>query len=153
MCGCIGERQEFMINEKRIYLMTRLAVFEKHHKDQLAGVQTYFRSDYIGRQMFKNGLRITLAFLLVLAGWGLYHAETLLVDITKIDVTALGARLLFLYAAVMCAFLVLTYIIQTIRYARAQRDLNQYRELLKALEKAYRQEDSMEATDFRRDFT
>ena len=27
------------MNEKRIYLMTRLAIFEEHHKEQLNGVR------------------------------------------------------------------------------------------------------------------
>lgn len=126
-----------MIDEKRIYLMTKLAIFETHHKEQLDGVQTYFRSDYIGRNMIKNGVRITLAFFLILAGWGLYNVETLIVDITKIDMIAFGARILFLYASVLIGFLVLTYAIQTVRYNRAKKDLQKYRELLKKLEKTY----------------
>ena len=131
-----------MLDEKRIYLMTQLALFEEHHKEQLDGVNAYFRGDYIGRHMIKNGLRVTLVFLLILAGWGLYHAETLIVDITQIDVTALGVRILFAYAVTMCAFLVLTYGIQAIRYARARKDLYQYRELLRQLEKVYQQEET-----------
>ncbi|MDO4344860.1 MAG: hypothetical protein Q4C50_08675 [Eubacteriales bacterium] len=131
-----------MKNEKRIYLMTQLAVFEEHHKDQLSGARTFFRSDYIGGAMIKNGIRITLAFLLALAGWGVYNAETLIVDITKIDVMALGSRILFLYAAIMCIFLVFTYAIQAVRYSRAMEDLYQYRELLKELELSYQMEDA-----------
>ena len=131
-----------MTDEKRIYLMTKLALFEKSHKEQLKGVNTYFRSDYIGRHLIKNGLRVTLAFLLLLTGWGLYNAETLIVDLTKIDVAALGARILFSYAAMMSFFLVLTYAIYAVRYSRARQDLYQYRELLKKLEKAYQEEDA-----------
>lgn len=130
-----------MIHEKRVYLMTQLALFERKHEKQLEGVQKYFRSDYIGKAMIKNGLRITVAFLLGFAGWILYHSETLIVDITKIDVKALGAKILFLYAAVMCLFLLVTYIVQTVRYARAKQDLNRYREMLHKLEKDYWIED------------
>lgn len=130
-----------MLNERRIYLMTKLALFEEQHKEQLNGVQSYFRSDYIGRYLIKNGLRVTLAFLLVLTGWGLYNAETLIVDITQIDVMALGARILFLYGVTMCVFLVLTYIIYAVRYLRAKQDLAKYHELLAQLKKAYQQED------------
>lgn len=43
------------MNEKRIYQMIRLAIFEEHHMEQLEGVRTCFRSDYIGRHMIKNG--------------------------------------------------------------------------------------------------
>ncbi len=131
-----------MLDEQRIYLMVQLALFEERHKNQLDGVQTYFRSDYIGRHMIKNGLRATLAFMLALAGWGLYNAETLIVDITKIDVMALGAKILFLYVLTLCGFLVLTYAIYAVRYARAKEDYNQYQELLQKLERVYRQEDT-----------
>lgn len=139
-----------MPDEKRIYLMTQLALFEEQHREQLDGVQGYFRSDYIGRHLIKNGLRITLAFLLGLAGWGLYHAETLIVDITKIDVMALGARILFLYAVVLCIFLVITYAIYALRYSRAVEDLYEYQELLKQLEKTYREEEESRRNDRRR---
>lgn len=139
-----------MVNEKRTYLMTRLAFFEKHHEKQLEGVQKFFRSDYIGRIMIKNGLRITVAYLLGLAGWGLYHAETLIADITEIDVKALGTRILFLYAVVLCLFLLFTYIVQTVRYARAKQNLYQYREMLGKLEKNYRMEDEGQRMPVRR---
>lgn len=133
-----------MIDEKRIYQMTRLAIFEKNHKEQLDGVRTCFRSDYIGRHMIKNGFRITLAFLLVLLGWGLYNAETLIVDITKIDVEGLVSRIVFYYAAALSVFLVITYAIHRVRYERARQDLYEYREMLKDLEKLYQNEEMME---------
>lgn len=129
------------MNEKRIYVMTQLAMFEESHHQQLTDVRTHFRSDYIGRHMIKNGLRITVAYLLILLGWGMYHAETLVVDITQIDVLALGSRILFLYAVFLSFFLVLTYSIQSVRYLRAGNDLEHYRELLEQLEALYAQED------------
>lgn len=132
-----------MIQEQRIYAMSKLAIFEKNHRDQLNGVRVYFRSDYIGRHMIKNGFRITLAFLLVLAGWGLYHSETLIVDITKIDVQALAARIVFAYATVLSVFLVMTYAIYSVRYERARQDLHQYQEMLKKVSFLYETEDHL----------
>ena len=129
------------MNEKRIYLMTRLAIFEEHHREQLQGVRTCFRSDYIGRHMIKNGLRVTAAFLCILAGWGMYHAETLMLDITRIDVWMLGKQILFLYAVWLSFFLVLTYGIHSIRYMRARKDLEQYQSMLARLEQEYDRED------------
>lgn len=133
-----------MIHEQRVYEMSRLAIFEKNHKDQLDGIRMYFRSDYIGRHLIKNGFRITLAFLLVLAGWGLYHAETLIVDITKIDVQSMVSHILFAYAVVLSVFLVLTYAIYSVRYERARQDLHQYQEMLKKVSFLYEQEDKRE---------
>lgn len=132
-----------MIHEQRIYEMTRLAIFEKNHRDQLDGVRMYFRSDYIGRHMIKNGFRITIAFLLVLVGWGLYNSETLIVDITKIDVQALVASILFAYAVALSVFLVITYAVYRVRYERARQDLCEYQERLKKVEFLYKKEEEM----------
>lgn len=129
------------MNEKRIYLMTRLAIFEESHKEQLQSVRTFFRSDYIGRHMIKNGLRVTAAFLCILAGWGMYHAETIMLDITKMDIWSIGKHLLFLYAVWLMFFLVLTYSIQSIRYVRALKDLEEYRDMLTKLEQEYDREE------------
>ncbi len=139
-----------MTDKRRVKCMIALALFEKNHRGQLKGVNTYFRSDYIGRQLIKNGLRVTLAFLLLLAGWGLYHAETLIVDFTEIDMAALGAKVLFAYAAFLSFFLVLTYAIFALRYARARQDLYEYHALLKELEQAYRDEDTQRALESQR---
>ena len=91
--------------------------------------------------MIKNGLRVTAAFLCILAGWGMYHAETLMLDITRIDVWKLGKQILFLYAVWMSFFMVLTYSIQSVRYMRARKDLEQYKELLPQLEHEYDREE------------
>lgn len=132
---------ENMRSEECIYQMTRLAIFEKQHEEQLQSVQTFFRSDYIGRHMIKNGFRITLAYLLALAGWGIYHSETLIVDIARIDIMNLVSQILFGYAVVLSIFLVITYAIQRVRYERAKEDLYQYQEMLRRLEELYEQED------------
>ena len=121
------------MNEKRIYLMIRLAIFEEHHREQLQGVRTCFRSDYIGRHMIKNGLRVTAAFVCILAGWGMYHAETLMLE----------KQILFLYAAWLIFFLVMTYCIHSIRYMRARKDLEQYQSMLTMLEREYNREDKI----------
>ena len=55
------------MNEKRIYLMIRLAIFEEHHREQLQGVRTCFRSDYIGRHMKKRIKSYSCIFMY--SGW------------------------------------------------------------------------------------
>lgn len=129
------------MKEKRIYYMTKLAIFEEHHREQLQGVRTCFRSDYIGRSMVKNGVRVTAAYLLLLMGWGLYHAEMLVVDISRVDFPVLAARVMFLYAVMLAVFLVMTYSIESVRYARARKDLEEYRSMLKILEQCYEEEE------------
>ena len=73
----------------------------------------------------------------------MYHAETLMLDITRIDVWMLGKQILFLYAAWLIFFLVMTYCIHSIRYMRARKDLEQYQSMLTMLEREYNREDKI----------
>lgn len=129
------------MNVQRVYQMSRLAMFEKEHREELDGARGYFRSDYIGRQMIGTWLRTTAAYLLILAGWGLYHFELLTLRIMEVDIRLLLAGIAAGYAALLFVMLLLTYLIWSYRYAVAEDDLEFYHDCLKELEKQYEKED------------
>lgn len=127
--------------KERVYVMTKLALFEREHKSQLDGVRRRFRSDYIGRQLIKNSLRVTEGYLLIIVGWCLYHVETLLIDITSIDIIQVAKNFLIGYGIVMAVFLFLSYVIWSVRYSRAMQDREIYSEMLDELERLYELEE------------
>ena len=43
-----------MLNEEKIQAMTDLAVFEKHQGRKIFPVNQYFKSDYVGGQLFRS---------------------------------------------------------------------------------------------------
>ena len=44
-----------MARENRIRIMTAIAVYEKRHREELSDTDQWFRGDYIGVRMLKNG--------------------------------------------------------------------------------------------------
>lgn len=132
-----------MINEKRIKLMTRMAIFESRNEEELYKVKNYFRSDYIGVHMIKNAIRITLVFLLGLLAWGCYNMDKLVKEITSMDIGALVVRIVVVYVVVLVIFSIITYIIYSFQYIRAKEDLEYYQILLEKLEKEYEREDAV----------
>lgn len=134
-----------MINEKRVKLMTKMAVFEVKNDSELYKVQTYFRSDYIGSHLIKNGFRITVVFLLGLIAWGCYNMEKLVNEITTMDIGALVFRILFAYLIVLCIFLVITYALFAVRYAKAKEGYDYYQTMVRKLEREYEKEESVKA--------
>lgn len=130
-----------MVNEKRVKLMTEIAIFEQKNKTELYKVQSYFRSDYIGAHLIKNGIRITVAFIIGLLAWVCLNMDTLVKDITNMDIGAFVFRILFAYLIVLCIFLVITYAIFAVRYSASRAELEKYQYLLRKLEKEYENED------------
>lgn len=45
---------ELMLNEEKIRLMADLAVFEKKNGGRMQAVTSYFKSDYISRNMIRG---------------------------------------------------------------------------------------------------
>lgn len=129
------------MNDQRVYQMCRLAIFEEEHKEELDGARGYFRSDYIGRQLFRTTFRTTLAYLLILAGWGMFHFEFLTLQITEVNIWYILEGVAAGYAVLLGIMLFLTYVIWSSRYSAAEDELEFYHDCLKELEKSYEEED------------
>ena len=122
-----------MLSEERIKLMTKMAAYEENEGRQYMSIGSYFRSDYMGKQIIRSIISATIAFLLVLGLYLFYHMESLMQDIYKIDLLALGKTILYRYAIFVAGYSVLTYIIYSFRYSRARKSLRKYYDNLKQL--------------------
>lgn len=129
------------MNVQRVYQMSRLAIFEKEHKEQLDGARGYFRSDYIGRQLIRTTLRTTAAYLLILACWGLFHIDLLTLNFTEVNIPVLLGKMALGYIGLLGGMLILTYAIWSSRYSVAEEELEFYHICLKNLEQGYEKED------------
>ena len=55
-----------MINEEKVKIMDRLAVYEKQEGRKYLPVSKYYRSDYIGLALIKNFFLVTIGYGLIL---------------------------------------------------------------------------------------
>lgn len=124
-----------MLSGKRIRLMTKLALLEKHKGEELCQAKNYFRSDYISVRMFKNGLRITVAFLAGFLLWGCCHLDEIMQKLNTLDIWGMVYGICVSYGFSLVIGLLLTYITATRSYFRKQKELQMYRVLLERLEK------------------
>ena len=129
------------MNEKRIRMMTKLADFEQKNHSVLRNAEDYYRSDYIGIHLFKNLIRITLAYLIGAGLWACYHMESLMKKLNTMDIRETGIKLLISYGVITVLFLLLTYIIYAVRFYLAERKLQTYRNMLERLIMEYDREE------------
>ena len=74
-----------MLNEEKIKIMNKLAMYEQGEGKKYLPVSRYYRSDYIGLAMIKNFFLVTIGYCLILAGIAAYFAEYLIDNVHKIE--------------------------------------------------------------------
>ena len=93
-----------MINEEKVKIMNRLAMYEKVEGRKYLPVSKYYRSDYIGLALIKNFFLVTIGYGLILAVAAAYNLEYLLDNIHKMNLITLGIGVLAGYLVILGAF-------------------------------------------------
>ena len=97
----------------------------------------YFRSDYMGLQMMKSVVCGTIAYLLLFGLYIFYDLEVFMQDIYKMDVLAFGKQVLIRYVIFVCVYVLVTYVVHSLRYKHARKNLRIYYNNLKKLRAMY----------------
>ena len=93
-----------MINEEKVKIMDRLAVYEKQEGRKYLPVSKYYRSDYIGLALIKNFFLVTIGYGLILAVIAAYNLEYLLDNVHKMDLISLGVVVLGGYIGILVLY-------------------------------------------------
>lgn len=134
-----------MINEEKVKIMTKLAMYEQREGKKYLPISKFYRSDYVGQALIKNFFLISFGYVLALAGVGAYFGEYLLENIHKMNLIRMGIYVILGYAAVVLAYSLLTYVMYTVKYVRAKKSVRKYYEDLTKLGKIYGREEKKAA--------
>ena len=130
-----------MLNEEKIKIMNKLAMYEQGEGKKYLPVSRYYRSDYIGLALIKNFFLVTLGYCLILAGIAAYFGEYLVDNIHKMDLVAVGRNAVIGYVVVLVVFSVATYIQYSVKYHKAKKSVKEYYQELTQLNKIYSREE------------
>ena len=86
-----------MINEEKVKIMTKLAMYEQGKGRKYLPVSKYYRSDYIGLALIKNFFLVTIGYCLSVAAVAVYFGEYLLENIHKMNLIMLGVYIVIGY--------------------------------------------------------
>lgn len=129
-----------MIREERVILMTKLQAYEDRGGKKDIGIAGYFRGDYIGSQILKSVIGITIAAVIFYAGYIFYHLEEFLNDLYQRDWLAYASTLLTRYLILVIGYALITYLVYAYRYTKAKKGLKNYYGGLRALNAMYHEE-------------
>ncbi|OUN29357.1 hypothetical protein [Blautia sp. An81] len=130
-----------MLDVQKIKKMHKLAAYESGEGKQHLAISNYYRSDYIGLALIKNFFLTTMAYGLLLLGWAGYKSEYLMNNIHRMNLTLLVVGALGGYIILLVVYSVLTYIYCTVKYAKAQKGIQEYYKGLGQIKKIYDREE------------
>ncbi len=134
-----------MINEDRVKELFHLDLFDEEEQEELRKAGKYFRNDFVVKEMLISFFAGTLIYLLVLALCILNVANSLLDQLNTMNYTQIAIYLGVSYVAFLALYLLVTYLVYTVRYTRDRRILKKYTGHLKKLESMYVREDKLKS--------
>lgn len=129
-----------MVNEDKIKLMTKLAVYEQGEGKKTLPVMQYFQGDYIVFNVIKTWISVTVAYGIILALACVLGSQYLMENIHKMSIEQLAGRVVFGYILILAVYLTAALIVYTKRYSEAKRSVKKYYNQLKKLSSYYDKE-------------
>ena len=125
-----------MVNEERVYLMTKAALFEKKERKEALRIISYRRKDYILSRMLLTLLAVSVAYaLLVAAGIFLVIMGSDTIVLNTPQMIMIGIIVIAVYIVVLIFYFTVSHKYFGERHVRARKEVRKYLSILRALEK------------------
>lgn len=108
-----------MLNEKKVKLMTKIAIREKNEGHELKIASNCFKVDYITLQMVYTAVTSTIGYLLIIVLYVLGHLEELFLNVETFDYYALIEKVVTNYVLCLFAFLFIAFFYYAHKYDKA----------------------------------
>ena len=103
-------------------VMTRMAAYEAGRGKKDREICGFFRSDYVGFQLLKTWIATTIAFCILAGIWLLYRVDEITSIFYAMDVDAilaLGKQAVIVYLILCAGYLLASWLIAHVTYAKA----------------------------------
>lgn len=130
-----------MLNEEKIGLMTKLALYEQGEGKEAIKSNKYSKKNYVSLKMINTAITITVAYFLIVALWILSKIDYFVEELVNIDLINIGIKLLVIYVIVFILYMLISYVIYSVKYMKMQEMNKKYAERLKELYLMYKREE------------
>jgi len=123
-----------MVNEEKIAIMTKLAIYEKRYGEADSQANSFFRHDYVYWKNFWNRVYALIGCVIIIAFYAFNRIVVNAEDLFEIDYRAEGIRILIFIAAVMFTSSAISSLKSTKEYSDMQKRLERQLKLVEKLE-------------------
>lgn len=122
-----------MLNNEKIILMTKLALYEQGEGKKKIPVGKYFKSDYIGMRMLSSFIYINIAYVICVALWLMVKGEGVLTKLLSGEIAPVVTFFGVVYAVAVIVYMTASYVYFTYKFKSIRRSLKEYNAQLKQL--------------------
>ena len=140
-------RRHFMLNNRKIRIMTKLATYEESEGKEDIKLSKYYKTDYVRLNILKTIMSTTFGYLLLLIMLAVYKSEYLIENAVSLDYKSLLTTVLGYYLIILTVMIVGALIGYSIKYDKSRKQLSQYFHMLKKLRMIYREEGAVTANE------
>ena len=127
-----------MVNEKKVRLMTQLALDEKRlYKDEL-DESGYFRSDYIRSNTLKVLLGYSISYLLIMGLVAMYYVDYLFTNVVQMDMQSMVWLAGCIHVGLLLIITLFCVLFYMTKYTNNRKRLRKYMMEIDKLQKFYR---------------
>ena len=124
-----------MINEKKVKLMTKMALYDTYEGKKDILLNEYYRKDYVSYHVITTILWVTLGYILCWGLWGMISYEKLISELNMKFLITLSIGALLGYIAVILLFGIIAYGLYEKRHNDAQKRIKKYKRNMLRLKK------------------
>ncbi len=129
-----------MLNEEKIKLMSKLALYEQDEGKKAFRTNKYYKADYVSLHTIYTIIIATISFGLLLLIWAICQVDSLMDIINRIGILFSIIILIAVYIIYLIIHLLISHKVFTTRYNENKKDLISYHEKLKDLHAIYKTE-------------
>lgn len=122
-----------MLNEDKIRIMSRCAMYEKAEGKEDIAINHYFRGDYIRLNTLKTLIGVTIGYILCVGIYMVLNAQNYMENILKMNLFGLLKGFLAVYVIVLIVFGIISVLFYGWKYADAHQRIAGYYEDLQTL--------------------
>lgn len=129
-----------MVNNRKVRLMTRLAIYEENEGKEDIRLSKYYRADYIRLNVLRAIVSVTIGYLLIVLIIGVYNSEFLIREAVTLDYRSLLVQYAGAYILILTVYIALCMIGYMAKYSSSRKKLTKYFRMLRRLRSIYREE-------------
>lgn len=130
-----------MLNERKVRLMTQLAIYEKNGGREDIKLSKYFKSDYARLQALKTAVAVTISYIFLVLIIIVYKLEFIIDNALTLDYPAIGKMILGYYLVIMAVYIIAAMLGYSWKYRQSRKKLAKYFRMLRKLNHMYNVED------------
>ena len=131
-----------MVNNRKVRLMTKLAIYENGEGKEDIRLNKYYRRDYLRSRMLNSFVATTIGFVFLVGLVALYEMEYFVTNAVYLDYMLLIKRCIAVYIVLLAIDVMTSLVYGMIHYNRSRNKLAKYFRMLRHMRDFYKEEES-----------